>query len=203
MLPSDKPPLKAKDVMPWVTFGAAEHMEQVVNPKGRVFEWGAGASTVWFALRGCTVFTVESDLGWVGRVNRRLEEYGVRGRVVLLHMPKGMDQGKPDFTSYAEVIDAVHGPFDTIMVDGISRSRNECVFRALPKLAENGVLILDNSEVVDDGVVRYTPALGAAKKFGLEPSVFAGPGRKRPWDPSQGNKKWETTIWHRPKARTS
>ena len=204
MKPLDNvPPLKAEDVLPWVTYDSAKYMEANVKKGGRVFEWGAGASTVWFALRGCTVCTVESELGWINRVSRRLEQYGVRQRVVLLHVPKGKIDGKPDFTDYINAIDGVEGPFDTVMVDGIARSRNQCLIKGLPKLAEDGLLILDNSDVFEEGALRYTPALEAAKNFGLEPKVFAGKGRKRPWNPAKGDKKWETTIWQRPQGGKS
>ena len=55
--------------------------------------------------------------------------------------------GKLDFTSYVRHIDriaaSVGGPFDLIVVDG--RAREACLLAALPHLADDGIIVFDNT----------------------------------------------------------
>src|SRR5690349_1289947 len=50
---------------PWFAPGAVERLEGVVATEAKVFEWGAGASTLWFLSRGCKVVSFETDRSWI------------------------------------------------------------------------------------------------------------------------------------------
>ena len=51
--------------------------------------------------------------------------------------------GRLDFSRYVEQIDVVGGTFDLVVVDG--RAREACLTAALPHLADNGLIVFDNS----------------------------------------------------------
>jgi hypothetical protein len=76
-----------------------------------------------------------------------------------------------DFRAYVEVIDEVGGPFDLIVVDG--RAREECLARAMPHLAPDGLLVLDNVERrrYREAIRALTPAPAVQWTRGLTPGL--------------------------------
>jgi hypothetical protein len=138
--------------VPWWTFAASAEVSDFLaqRPHARVFEWGAGSSTVWLAKRSESVTSVESDVGWAQRVSA-----SVPGHVALMTPPipratrstrvrsKRWGYLSLDFSAYAGAIDAIPGDFDLIIIDG--RAREACFARALPRLAVNGMIVFDNT----------------------------------------------------------
>ena len=61
-----------------------------------------------------------------------------------------------DFAAYVAAIDDVEGPFDLIVVDG--RAREACLRAALPHLADDGIVVFDNTRRK-----RYRQAMAAAR----------------------------------------
>jgi predicted O-methyltransferase YrrM len=148
---------------PWWTYESAARVEGFLarRPDATVFEWGSGASTVWLAKRAAHVIAVEHDTAWAEQV-RPLLSANATVQVVPPTPARpgaGISSAKPgheglDFTDYVYAIDAYDGPFDLIVVDG--RAREACLKRALPKLADQGLLVFDN---VDRS--RYRAAIEA------------------------------------------
>ena len=136
---------------PWWTFRAtdlvAEHL--AARPGARVFEWGSGASTAWLSRRAGEVVAVEHDAEWADQV-RSLAGPGVRVLTVP-PAPASSDAAvrsrKPgfealDFGDYVAAVDDQDGLFDLIVIDG--RAREACLVRAVPRLAEGGLIVFDN-----------------------------------------------------------
>lgn len=134
---------------PWITFHAARFLDAEIRPGWRIFEWGSGASTVFFSRRSCAVVSVEHDPGWYDRV-----AFALRGRtdVDLLLIPiessaaggEGEDDD-PAWVPYAAAIDRYPaGSFDAVLVDG--RARGRCLAHAGEKVREGGIVLLDDSE---------------------------------------------------------
>ena len=174
--------LIALDV-PWWTYGAIAEVDAFLSARAgraRVFEFGSGASTVWLARRAASVTSVEHHEAWLGTVrDRTADREGVRLRLVPAE-PLGRSQG-PDYGSakegyagtsferYARSIEDEEGAFDLIVIDG--RARGACLRHALPKLAEGGLVVFDNTRRR-----RYRAAIDAhpvrARYFrGLAPSL--------------------------------
>ena len=146
----DAPSLVALDV-PWWTLDSADRVERFLagRHQPRVFEWGSGASTVWLARRAAEVVSVEHDEAWAARISPHLPA-GVRLRVVPTRPAAGSDavrsarrgeEGR-DFRSYVAAIDDEEGQFDLVVVDG--RAREACLLRAVDRLADGGIVLLDN-----------------------------------------------------------
>lgn len=166
--------------VPWWTYPAIAEVEEFLNDrdgKARVFEYGAGASTVWLAKRASEVHSVEHDVGFAGVLEPRLAEFG---HVILLCVEP--EQRTPastvvsarrghegfDYANYVRSIEDVGGRFDLIVIDG--RARSACLAQAVPHLADDGIVVFDNS-----GRRRYQAAIEAS---GLEVQV------RRGWAPS-------------------
>lgn len=119
--------------VPWITYPAIEFLARRVRPEWRVFEYGAGASTRWWAARVREVVSVEHDRDWYERVRE-----GLPPHVRLSHVPLGGDG------AYARSAAAEPGAFTVIVIDG--RERVNCASAALTGLSPDGVIVWDNSD---------------------------------------------------------
>lgn len=159
---------------PWFVSGAIDHIEQLIQPDWRAFEWGCGGSTLWLAQRCKVVISVEHDIDWYHKTYAELKQYNLENAIPIF---SAKEWGNKEYGDYTDIINAYFdGYFDLIFVDG--RNRAECIQHALPKLKKGGVLVLDNSERA-----QYQAAL---------------PDWPR-WDYASGNSEgWTTTLWVKP-----
>jgi len=117
--------------IPWFTYPAIEFLEPRIEPGWRVFEWGSGYSTLWWAARVAEVRSVEHDTVWHGELSGRLPH---NAQVELVR----------DTTRYAGAIAAAGGPFDVVVIDG--EDRNACAALALDHVKPDGLIVFDNSD---------------------------------------------------------
>jgi len=161
LLPGHNP---FNDELPWITFRAIQWLLSFLKPEMRVFEYGTGGSTLFFAKRVSELVSVEHDEVFHSAVAGRLAKQGIQNCRLVLCRPEKDSQaalnvayGTETFTSfeprhageyfekYVKVIDEYEdGYFDLVMVDG--RARASCVRRAVDKIRQGGALLLDNSE---------------------------------------------------------
>jgi hypothetical protein len=140
--------------LPWWTYRAAERVEEFLadrDGKGRVFEYGSGASTLWLARRAGEVHSIEHHAGFAEFLAERVAGWS---NVDLRHVParpagavavapsRRLGHRNLDFVDYVRAIDTVDGEFDVIVIDG--RARIECFRRGLPRLAPDGMIVFDN-----------------------------------------------------------
>jgi hypothetical protein len=116
--------------LPWITYPAIDFLSGHDLGGLRVFEWGSGSSTEWWAGRAQEVVACEHDPAWHGRVAGSLPS----NATVLLR-----DRGE----DYAHEV-LRHGPFDIVVIDG--RDRVECSRVAPDALSAAGVIVWDNSD---------------------------------------------------------
>lgn len=140
--------------MAWWSYPAMRRVDEFLSgrPDARIFEYGAGASTLWLAKRAAQVDSVEHDTRWAESVREMLT--GSPGNVKLHVVPPiaatadtvvrsgRVGHTDLDFADYVSAIDEVGGPFDLIVVDG--RARVDAFRRSLDHLAEGGVVVFDN-----------------------------------------------------------
>jgi methyltransferase family protein len=132
--------------VPWFTYPAIEALKNWDLSEKRVFEYGSGYSTLFWASRAKEVVSVEHNRGWYEKVAGLAPS---NARLILAPIDGDDYDPSPElleqFKAYAEAID---GQFDIIVVDGYARSRvrYQCAQAALPHLNSNGVIILDNSD---------------------------------------------------------
>lgn len=119
--------------IPWMTYPAIAFLERRVGGALRVFEYGSGNSTLWWARRVAFIAAVEHEERWLEKI-RAVAPANAQLHYVPLDPP-----GR-----YALSIHGAGGPFDIVVIDG--RERVHCAQAALSALSERGVFVWDNSD---------------------------------------------------------
>jgi predicted O-methyltransferase YrrM len=157
--------LPVDDGVPWMTFPAIRFLERFLRLPMRVFEYGSGGSTLFFAQRAASVHSIEHNPDWCRRVAACLRRHDLNNAVLELREPTPAPEASetdpqewgtyvssaPEFNGYSfrhyvESLDRyADGYFDVILIDG--RARPACIRHAMPKVRAGGYLILDNSDL--------------------------------------------------------
>jgi hypothetical protein len=146
---------------PYYTPRAVRRVQGLLSRQSKVFEWGSGASTLWYAARVGELISVEHDPTWYERGCSALARTGL-SQAKLIFCPPALDPAydwqrlwpgyarlghpprKPEYKDYMTQIDRYpEGDFQVIAIDG--RERVGCLLHALPHLAKGGCVILDDS----------------------------------------------------------
>jgi hypothetical protein len=117
--------------IPWYTYPAIDFLSQLDLRGWRVFEYGSGNSSKFFAGRVGEVISVEHDPQWYQTIAANT----AANLQILL---------RPTESEYVAAIQEVGGNFDLIVIDG--EWRLACATGALEHLAAGGMIILDNSD---------------------------------------------------------
>jgi hypothetical protein len=198
--------------LPWVTYPALSMLEQLSTPEQRVFEFGAGNSSLWWATRSSLVVSVDHNEAWISRLAKACPE-----NLKLIHKPRGAQPlltvdasimaaaqsmaaeqvvSKSDahnvehgllineFIGYATtLIEYPRGYFDVIVVDGMARSF--CAYLAAMWVKPHGFIVFDNSD-------RWQYGIGyeVLRDFGFGRVDFFGAGPVNTCE-------WSTSIFFR------
>jgi hypothetical protein len=153
---------KDHNPIPWFTYSAIEFLSERLNKTMKVFEFGSGNSTLFFASRVSSVESVEHDRNWYEKMSKQSPS---NSKIIYA----SADQ----LESYLNPLKTNNQKFDIIIVDGIYR--NECLSNSIRYLSEKGVIILDDSERDDyaEGI-KYLLNNGFKQiNFsGIAPSIF-------------------------------
>lgn len=168
----DEGAIDATGPVPWATFPYIAFIGPRLRADLRLFEYGAGNSTLYYAPRVKEIFSVEHDEAFVRALAPHLP-----GNAHVVHEPLHAE-------SYVRAMERVGGRFDVAVVDG--RDRVRCAAVAVTRLGAGGVLVLDDAERDD-----YAAATAAWMAAGFRRLDFWGlaPG-------SVGTK--STAIFYRP-----
>lgn len=140
--------------IPWYTYPAIEYFNQLNAKELRVFEYGSGNSSLYWAHKGAYVWSVEHDPLWHETMRTK------SAQLQSLYL-------RESATDYAGAINLVKEDFDLIVIDGAWR--NECASAAITRLREGGIIILDNSD-------WYTDVASFLQKSGFFQIDFNGYG---------------------------
>jgi Methyltransferase domain len=137
--------------MPWISFPAIDFLANWVSREHRVFEWGSGGSTLFFANRAGWVVSMEHDAEWHARVKVMLKERQIEN--VDLRLAPFEVGNAPDFGE-TEYLSAVRGEsWDLILVDGVvgygsggdfGTHRQTCFHLAEKHIRPGGVIMVDD-----------------------------------------------------------
>src|SRR5579859_6931852 len=64
--------------LPWFSYAAIDFLNQYLKPHMTVCEYGSGGSTLFFAQRVKSVFSIEDNPHWFEMVTRRLREKSLK-----------------------------------------------------------------------------------------------------------------------------
>jgi Methyltransferase domain len=164
---------RSGEPIPWITYPSLAFLQTRLRKEFRLFEYGCGNSTLWFARRVREVVSCEHDPAWHAEVQRRIPKN------VDLRLERLGPEGR-----YAGSVREFTSPFDVIFVDG--RERVDCLRNAPAALTPLGVVILDNSDESE-----YVAGIEYVLSLGFKRLDFIGPG------PITTNV-WSTTVFYRP-----
>jgi hypothetical protein len=150
-------PVDANDKpIPWVTYSFIDFISPRLNKAHRVFEFGSGNSTFFYAQYAGRVVSVEHDQAWLNKI--------------LAHKPDNAEMIFCELTkngTYCRMPLSLGQTFDIIIVDG--RDRVNCCLQCLSALSEQGVVVLDDSERD-----FYKPAIDFLLQQGFKQIPFSG-----------------------------
>jgi hypothetical protein len=121
------------ELVPWFNYGVIRFLAGRVGKHMRVFEYGAGYSTLWWERRAASVMAVEHDESWAARVSEL-----VKDKTVIRYVPLEYDG------AYCRTILETDNHYDVVVVDG--RDRVNCMRQSLARLNNDGVIVFDNSQ---------------------------------------------------------
>ena len=121
--------------IPWYTYPAIEYLSQFDYSDKKIFEFGCGNSSKFWAARAQKVVSVEDNLKWFEKWQ---QEMRASSQQVLWR-----DEGE----IYENAILESDEKFDVIIVDG--KRREKCCETALLRLAKGGMIILDDSDRIN------------------------------------------------------
>ena len=169
-LKSKAPVDNSGEPLPWYCYPFIhflnQRLEELDATELRVFEYGSGNSTLWWSKRVAHVTSVEDHNEWYDRIIQQKPD----------NVSYNLAAGKPD---YIQCVAHQDVDFQIIIVDG--SHREDCINVALNKLTDDGVVILDNSELdsVQKGIATLkTEGFRQIEFFGL------GPVNGHPWGTS-------------------
>jgi len=147
--------------LPWIPYPAIRFLAGRVGRDFSVFEFGAGASTLWWAGRVARLVSCEHDPRWLAEIEGKLT-----ANVTLLRRP--LDENG----EYARAIAGYPGSFDVVVVDG--RDRVLCARNAIAALKPGGVIVWDDTDRPE-----YGPGIEFLTRQGFRRLEFIGmaPGK--------------------------
>jgi precorrin-6B methylase 2 len=119
--------------IPWVTYSFIDFIKDRITKNHRVFEYGSGNSTIFYAERAGSVTSVEHDQGWFNMIKKSSP---ANAEMIFCELERDGE--------YAKKAASLPEKFDIIIVDG--RDRVNCCKYAVDALSSNGVIVLDDSE---------------------------------------------------------
>jgi hypothetical protein len=150
----------AGDAQPWATFPFIAFIGPRLEKRWTIFEYGAGASTLYYARRVQRVVTVEDNAAFAARLRPQLPAN------VSLMIKDSSD------SEYALAVNQCAPEPHFVSVDGNDRTR--CVEAAIPRLAAGGVLVLDDAERAEYGAVSARlreSGFRSVEFWGLAPGI--------------------------------
>ena len=193
-----KPVDSQDEPIPWLTYPAIFWLDLVLNGEEAVLEVGAGNSTLWLARKAKLVTSIEHDAAWYEHL-RSLAPPNVN----LQFRPCSGDLVQTRLDD--PYVDAIRGvpdaSLDLALIDGMARVT--CLLVALPKLKEDGAVILDDAHRTEYQVLHevlatrgysridFNGPVPGASNFGTT-SVFSQALER--WVPSEAPIPWGYTI---------
>ena len=138
--------------LPWYTYPAIEYLSQFDYTQKKVFEFGCGNSSLFWAERAASVTSIEDNPKWFEKWQQEF------------HHPRLDVRWRDEGEIYEKAIFEDGLKYDVIVVDG--KRRAECAAAATKALAAGGVIILDDSDRINTSQ-EYVKAAGCLQEAGL------------------------------------
>lgn len=145
--------------IPWYTYPAIEYLSQFDFSDKKIFEFGCGNSSLFWAARAQKVVSIEDNPQWFSKWQKEFKSpvLDIRWR----------DEGE----IYEKAIFEDNDFYNVIVIDG--KRRTECARTAVQKLAPGGMVILDDSDRINTSQ-EYVKAVEELQKAQLIQVDFYG-----------------------------
>lgn len=121
--------------IPWYTYPAIEFIRSLILDDCRVFEYGSGNSSAFWASRVSEVTAVENDPQWANEVR----SMNIANLTVIT---------SEDKSTYTQAPLSTAKKFDIVIIDG--RYRKDCAEVATNVISNEGMIIFDNADWYPD-----------------------------------------------------
>lgn len=145
--------------IPWYTYPAIEYLLQFDYASKKIFEFGCGYSSAFWAARAQKVTSIEDKETWFAKWQ---QEFSAENLEIRLR-----DEGE----QYENAIFEDGEKYDVIVVDG--KRREKCAAVAVKALIDGGIIILDDSDRINTSE-EYRKAVSALKAADLIQVDFYG-----------------------------
>jgi predicted O-methyltransferase YrrM len=157
-------------LFPWYTKSFLDELVTWDLKDKAVFEFGAGASTLWWGRRCKNVYAVESNETYLEAVRAKVDEMGI------------YYAGAKE--TYLKFITKPGVQFDIVVIDGEPiQWRDDCVKPALDCLKPGGKLIIDNWDQPSVGWLPSEETKALLAPYTCE--IF----------PQEGHPDWKTAVF--------
>ena len=132
--------------LPWFSYAAIEFLESFLRPSLKVFEYGGGGSTLFFARRVAHVSCLESSKEWAEKIRLVLNREKITNVDVQVHSYDPNDAIA--FAQSAYLLALQKKSPDVIVVDGYEEAvplRPICFQLAETLIKPGGIIIVDDS----------------------------------------------------------
>lgn len=132
--------------LPWFSYEAIDFLEDFLKPHMSVCEYGSGGSTLFFARRVKSVFSIEDNPKWFELVSQRVKRESLLN--VTLELCPFDFKNPVDFENSAYLHALPNEQFDVIVVDGSEewiQVRPRCFKMAEMRVNRGGIIVVDDS----------------------------------------------------------
>lgn len=143
--------------LPWMNYGMIDFLENRLRLSHRLFEYGSGYSTQFYAKFVGSITSVEHDKGWFESVMPSCSD---NATLLYRELSEHNDE-------YIQALKSTAKTYDVVIVDG--RQRVKCLHEAIQCLTDKGVVILDDSQRD-----RYQEGIDAMLARGFKRLDFKG-----------------------------
>jgi tRNA A58 N-methylase Trm61 len=120
-------------IVPWMNYAIVFFLEERLKKDLKLFEFGSGYSTLFYANLVHSVTSVESDERWFTTIKDNIPS---NAQLIF--------QEEDENGDYCRAAIQAGQLYDVIVVDGLDRVN--CVRQSMEALTELGVILLDDSE---------------------------------------------------------
>ena len=143
---ADRPLDRDGEPLPMLTYPAIDWLDAVLQPGNRVFEYGMGGSSTWFAARVAHVTSVDHSADWARSLR-------LPANVTVRVASCGGDVLRAAADDpYVRAVSVGNERYDVILIDGMARL--SCVPVAHEALAPDGLIVFDNGDKPDNAPAR-------------------------------------------------
>ncbi len=146
--------------LPWYTYPAIEYLKQFDYSRQKVFEYGCGYSSLFWAQRAAKVVSIEDNPAYFARWK---QEFAGANNLEI--------RRREEDERYEKAIVEEDELYEVIAIDG--KRRAQCALAAVKQLAAGGMIILDDSDRVNTSE-EYVTAIKTLREAGLLQIDFYG-----------------------------